>query len=295
MSTTRRKAIKNMMLGSAVAGISPSTFASGSQQGSGSAPLRNNIRQSACFWCYSGITLEDFCRNLKQMGLPAIDLLQPDELPMAQKYGLHCAMCYGGDLGIPKGWNDPQYHETMTKNYTETFPVIAKYGFKNVICFSGNRNGLDDETGLKNCVKGLKKLLPVAEKNGIVLVMELLNSKIDHHDYMCDHTAWGAELCKRLDSENFKLLYDIYHMQIMEGDVIRTIREFHPYLAHYHTGGVPGRRETDETQELYYPAVMRAILATGYQGYVAQEFVPTPKDSAGKIAALQKCVQICDV
>lgn len=295
MSTSRRKAIKNLMLGSALTGISPSILAAKPASQKDLSMLRNNIHQSACFWCYSGISLDDFCIDLKKMGLTAIDLLQPDQLPVAQKHGLYCAMCYGGDLGIPKGWNDPQYHETMIKNYTESMPVIAKYGFKNVICFSGNRNGMDDETGLKNCVEGLKKLLPVAEKDGLILVMELLNSKINHHDYMCDHTAWGVELCKRLGSENFKLLYDIYHMQIMEGDVIRTIRDNHQYIAHYHTGGVPGRREIDETQELYYPAIMRAIVDTGFQGHVAQEFVPTPKDSAGKIDSLKKCVQICDV
>lgn len=257
--------------------------------------LKNNIRQSACYWCYEGMPLDAFCKELEQMGLPAIDLLNPDELSVASNHGLYCAMCYGGDLGIPNGWNDPQNHQAMIKSYTEAFPLIAQYGFKNVICFSGNRNGMDDETGLKNCAEGLEKLLPEAEKNGIVLVMELLNSKIDHPDYMCDHTAWGVELCKRLDTENFKLLYDIYHMQIMEGDVISTIRDAHPFIAHYHTGGVPGRKEIDDSQELYYPAIMRAIRETGYKGYVAQEFIPTPPGQAGKIAALQKCVQLCDI
>lgn len=295
MNTTRRKAIKNMIVGSAIAGVSPSVLSAQSRDETYPDRLNDNIHQSACYWCYGGIALEDFCQYLRQIGLHAIDLLQPDQLAVAKKYDLYCAMCYGGDLGIPKGWNNPQYHETMIKNYSEMIPLIGKQGLKNVICFSGNRNGMDDETGLKNCVKGLKKLLPVAEKNGVVLVMELLNSKVDHHDYMCDHTAWGVELCKQLGSENFKLLYDIYHMQIMEGDVIRTIRDFHPYIAHYHTGGVPGRREIDDTQELYYPAIMRAIAATGYQGHVAQEFVPTPKDAAGKIASLQKCVKICDI
>lgn len=294
MPTSRRNAIKNMMLGSAVMGVSPSLLSAAPHQNE-SAMLKNNIHQSACFWCYHPIELEAFCAGLKGMGLKAVDLLQPNELPVAKKYGLTCPMCYGGDLGIPKGWNDPQYHAVMTKNYTESFPVIASYGFTNVICFSGHRNGMDDETGLKNCVTGLKKLLPIAEKHNIVLVMELLNSKVNHPDYMCDHTAWGVELCKRLGSEHFKLLYDIYHMQIMEGDVIRTIRDNHQYIAHYHTGGVPGRHELDETQELFYPAIMRAIVDTGYQGYVAQEFVPTPKDNQGKMAALKKCIQICDV
>ncbi|TAM94582.1 MAG: hydroxypyruvate isomerase [Chitinophagaceae bacterium] len=295
MPVSRRKVIKNIMLGSAIAGISPSVLGSAKSKKSLTVKLRNNIHQSACYWCYQSIPLDTFCDDLRRAGLTAIDLLQPEQFPVAQKHGLYCAMCYGGDLGLYKGWNDLQNHDIMIKNYTEQIPVIAKYGFKNVICFSGRRNGLDDETGLKNCVTGLKKILPVAEKNGVTVVMELLNSKIDHKGYMCDHTAWGVELCKQLDSENFKLLYDIYHMQIMEGDIIRTIRENYQYIAHYHTGGVPGRHEIDDTQELYYPAIMRAILETGFKGHVAQEFVPTPKDDAGKIAALEKCVGICDV
>lgn len=293
--TSRRTTIKQLILGGAAMSAVPSLALASSADENMNRPLKNNIHQSACYWCYGSIPLEEFCAALKKLGLPAIDLLQPDQLPLAQKYGLYCAMCYGGDLGIPKGFNDPQYHDTMIKNYTEQIPLIAKYGFKNVICFSGNRNGMDDETGLKNCAEGLKKILPVAEKHGMTMVMELLNSKVNHHDYMCDHTAWGVELCKNIGSENFKLLYDIYHMQIMEGDVIHTIRDNHQYIAHFHTGGVPGRHEIDDTQELYYPAIMRAILETGYQGHVAQEFVPTPKDNEGKLASLKKCVKICDV
>jgi hydroxypyruvate isomerase len=171
-------------------------------------------------------------------------------------------------------------------------PLVAKAGYTNLICFSGNKRGKDDETGLSNCVEGLKKILPLAEKHKVVLVMELLNSKVDHKDYQCDRTAWGVELCKRIGSPNFKLLYDIYHMQIDEGDVIRTIKANHQYIAHYHTGGVPGRNEIDTTQELYYPAIMDAILKTGFSGFVAQEFIPSWPD---KISALKKGVEICDV
>ena len=171
-------------------------------------------------------------------------------------------------------------------------PLVAKAGYKNLICFSGNRRGKDDETGLKNCVEGLKQLMPLAEKHNVVLVMELLNSKINHKDYQCDHTAWGAELAKRLGSENFKLLYDIYHMQIDEGDVIRNIQTFHPYISHYHTAGVPGRAEIDDTQELFYPAIVKAILATGFKGYVAQEFIPKQQD---KLQSLRNAIKICDV
>jgi hydroxypyruvate isomerase len=169
---------------------------------------------------------------------------------------------------------------------------MVKAGYKNVICFSGNRRGMDDDTGLKNCAEGLKRILPLAEKNGITIQMELLNSKVDHKDYMCDRTAWGVALAKMISSPNFKLLYDIYHMQIDEGDVIRTIRDNHQYIGHYHTAGNPGRHEIDQSQELNYPAIMNAIVATGYKGHVAQEFIPVKAD---KIASLREAINICDV
>ena len=174
-------------------------------------------------------------------------------------------------------------------------PLVAKAGYKNLICFSGNRNGMDNETGMKNCVDGLKQIMGLAEQNGVIIQMELFNSKVDHKDYMCDNSPWGVELCKRIGSPNFKLLYDIYHMQINEGDVIRTIRDNHNYFGHYHTAGVPGRHEIDDSQELFYPAIMKAIVATGFKGYVAQEFIPTGKENKEKISALKKAVKTCDV
>jgi len=198
----------------------------------------------------------------------------------------------GAGLGIEKGFNDPQYHEALIKSYEEVIPKAAAAGYKQIICFAGNRNGLSDEQGIKNCTVGLKRLMSVAEKYKVTVVMELLNSKVNHKDYQCDHTAWGASLVDNIGSEHFKLLYDIYHMQIMEGDVIATIKKFSNYISHYHTGGVPGRNEIDETQELNYPAIMKAILETGYKGYVAQEFIPKRPD---KLASLKQGVQICDV
>ena len=174
-------------------------------------------------------------------------------------------------------------------------PLLAKAGYKNLICFSGSRRGIDDETGWNNCAEGLKQIMGLAEKNKVEIVMELLNSKVNHKDYQCDRTAWGVELCKRTGSENFKLLYDIYHMQIDEGDVIRTIKDNHQYISHYHTGGVPGRNEIDETQELYYPAIMKAIVDLGFKGYVAQEFIPTQKTNEEKLVSLEKGIKICDV
>jgi hydroxypyruvate isomerase len=205
-------------------------------------------------------------------------------------------MCYtAGENSLTKGWNDPSQHARLVRDFTEIIPLMVKAGYKDVITFSGNRNGMDDATGLKNCAAGLKQVLPLAEKAGITIHMELLNSKVDHKDYMCDRSAWGVALCKELGSPNFKLLYDIYHMQIDEGDVIRTIRDNQQYFGHYHTGGVPGRHQINETQELYYPAIMKAIVETGFKGYVAQEFIPTGKNNDEKIAWLKDAIDRCDV
>ena len=209
-----------------------------------------------------------------------------------KKYGLDSPMCNGAEINLTDGFNDPRFHATLFKNYSEMIPRVAEAGYRNLICFSGSRRGLSDETGLANCVLGLAPLLKLAARHKVVLVMELLNSKINHKDYQCDRTAWGVALAKRLGSEQFKLLYDIYHMQIDEGDVIRTLTDNHAYIAHYHTGGVPGRNEIDDTQELYYPAILRAIKATGFTGYVAQEFIPKQPD---KVASLRKAIQLCDV
>lgn len=254
--------------------------------------LAGNINHSVCRWCYRDIPLEQLCEASKAMGLKSVELLNPDEWKVPIKYGLTCAMSFGSGLGIPKGFNDPQYHQQLLKDYTELIPKAVDHGLKNIICFSGNRNGISDSIGLENCAKGLAPVMKVAEKYKINIVMELLNSKVNHPDYQCDHTPWGVELCKKLGSENFKLLYDIYHMQIMEGDVIATIEKYHTYIAHYHTGGVPGRAEINETQELYYPAIMRAIVKTGYKGFVAQEFIPKGPDA---LASLKEGVKICDV
>ncbi|NHF58061.1 TIM barrel protein [Flavobacteriaceae bacterium TP-CH-4] len=254
--------------------------------------LKGNINHSACYWCYNSIPLEEFLQDLNELGMKAIDLTGPEEWPLLKKYDIHASMCWGAGMGIEKGWNDPTLHAELVADYLQIIPKVGEAGYTNLICFSGNRNGMDDEEGLQNCVTGLKQILPLAEKHGVVIQMELLNSKVDHKDYMCDHTLWGVELCKQLGSENFKLLYDIYHMQIMEGDIIRNIQDYHQYFGHYHTGGNPGRHEINDSQELNYPAIMKAIVETGYKGYVAQEFIPTYED---KIAALKEGITICDV
>lgn len=290
----RRKVIKNLLAGSAAIGASSLFPAFASQNKNKPAvELKGNINHSVCQWCYNFISLEELCIAVKEIGFNAIDLIAPKDWPMLQKYGIYSSMCYhGGEVSLTKGFNDKTYHPQLIKDYTDTIPLVAKAGYKNLICFSGNRNGMDDETGLKNCVEGLQQILPLAEQNGVIIQMELLNSKVDHKDYMCDKTAWGVELCKRLGSPNFKLLYDIYHMQIDEGDVIRTIQNNYQYIGHYHTAGVPGRHEIDEAQELYYPAIMKAILATGFKDYVAQEFMPAKED---KLKSLKEAVYLCDV
>jgi hydroxypyruvate isomerase len=254
--------------------------------------LKGRVNHSVCRWCYEDISLEDLCKAANSMGIKSIELTGPEEWPVLKKYGLISAMPWGAGLGIEKGFNNPDYHDELIESYEDIIPKVAAAGFDQVICFSGNRNGLSDEKGIANCAEGLKKLMPMAEKHGVTVTMELLNSKVNHPDYQCDHTAWGAKLADEIGSENFKLLYDIYHMQIMEGDVIATIKKFHPYISHYHTAGVPGRNEIDETQELYYPAIVRAILETGYTGYIGQEFIPKRED---KLASLKQGIEICDV
>ncbi len=258
--------------------------------------LKGNVNHSVCRWTFDFLSLDELCKAVKQIGFSAIDLLAPKDWPTVQQYGIYSSMCYtAGEVSLTKGFNNTLYHDQLVKDYLEVIPLMVKAGYKNLICFSGNRNGMDDETGLQHCVAGLQKILPLAEKNGITIQMELFNSKVDHKDYMCDKSDWGVELCKRLGSENFKLLYDIYHMQINEGDVIRTINNHHGYFGHYHTAGVPGRHEIDESQELYYPAIIKAILETGFKGYVAQEFISTGKTKEDKIAALKDGVRRCDI
>ena len=261
----------------------------------------SRIHHSVCRWCYAGISLEDLCLAAKDIGISSIELVMPDDLPLLKSHGLTCAMISfptgktptGIEVGtIEKSFNRLAHHDTLVAIYEPHMRAAAAAGAKQVICFPGNREGLSDEDGIRNCVIGLRRLLPLAEELGLTICMELLNSRIDHPDYQCDHSAWGIALCKALGSENFGLLYDIYHMQIMEGDIIRRIRENHRYFTHYHTGGCPGRNEIDDTQELNYPAIMRAIADTGYTGFVGQEFVPLDKDP---LASLRRGVEICTV
>ncbi len=259
---------------------------------------RGLLKQSVCKWCYPSLSVEALAAAGKEMGLRSVELLGPEDWAAVKKHGLICAMANPPDPPeegmhfITHGFNRREHHAWLVPAFKERIRAVAEAGFPNLICFSGNRAGLDDEEGLENCLAGLKQIMATAEQYGVRVCMELLNSKPGGHvDYMCDHTSWGVALVDRVGSDHFKLLYDIYHMQIMEGDIIRTIREHRDYIAHYHTGGNPGRHEIDETQELHYPAIMRAILETGFDGYVAQEFIPT----RDPLTSLRQGVAICDV
>ena len=254
--------------------------------------MKGNINHSVCKWCYSQISLEEFASGVKSIGITGIDLIGPDQWPVLKKHGLTSSMCNGAEISLTEGWNDKQYHAILVDSYLKHIDLVAAAGYTNLICFSGNRRAIDDETGMDNCTEGLKKIMGRAEKKGVIIQMELLNSKVDHKDYMCDNSSWGFELCRRVGSSNFKLLYDIYHMQINEGDIIRTINENHQFIGHYHTAGVPGRNEIDQSQELFYPAIMKAIVDSGFKGFVAQEFIPKNKQP---MQSLENAIMICDV
>jgi hydroxypyruvate isomerase len=287
MDITRRDALKAMAGTAALAALPLGRSENTAPQ----APVPDpsgSFHHSACRWCYEKIPLDDLAREGKRVGLESVELLDPVDWPVVRKYGLTCAMA-NGTTKIPEGLNRLEHHAAMVPSMIERIGACADAGLPNVICFSGNRAGMDDELGLANCAVALKQIVGTAEKRNVTVCMELLNSKVNHHDYMCDHTAWGVELVKRVGSERFKLLYDIYHMQIMEGDVVRTITDNHQYIGHYHTGGVPGRHEIDGTQELNYAAISRAIKATGFRGFMAQEYIPLHDPFVSLAQALATC------
>ncbi len=254
-----------------------------------------SFRHSVCRWPFPKLTVDQLSRMAQELGLDSVELLEPEEWAIARRYGLTCAMGYATvpdpRSRLTRGFNRVEHHAWLLPAYERAIPLAAAAKIPNLICFSGNRDGMSDEQGLDVCARGLAALMPAAERHGVTICMELLNSKVDHPDYQCDRTPWGVSLVRRIGSNRFRLLYDIYHMQIMEGDVIRTIRDNHEYIAHYHTAGVPGRHEIDDSQELNYPAIMRAIAGTGFAGYVAQEFIPTRDPRT----ALAEAVRLCTV
>lgn len=254
------------------------------------AASAGRLKQSAARWCYSKIPLDDFCRQAAEINLSGIDLVNADEWPTLRKYGLTPAMTPGAGT-IAVAWNRKENHDPLEKEMRENIAKAAEAKVPNVITFSGNRLGMSDDEGKDNCITGLRRVKKVAEDSGVTICLELLNSKVNHKDYMCDHTKWGVDVIKAVDSPRVKLLYDIYHMQIMEGDVIRTIRDNIQSIAHFHTGGVPGRHELDDTQELQWRTVAQAIADLNFEGYFAHEFVPV-KDP---IASLKQAVVLCTV
>lgn len=288
MSLNRRDLIK-IALASATISTLPKNASASTQ------PLKGNIRHAVARWTFEELSIEQLCQTVLKLGFNAIDLVGPDDWPTLKKYGIDSSMCNGAEPSLTEGWCEPKYHDDLTKRYLKHIDLVADAGYTNLILFTGNKRGMTYEEGLENCVTGLQRIVPHAEKRGVVLFLELFNSRVDHPDYMADNSAWGVELCKRLGSENFKLLFDIYHMQINEGDIIRSIEKNHHYFGHYHTAGVPGRHEIGDNQELNYAAIMRAITKAGHQGYVSQEFIPTPKTLEGRIASLNEAIQICDV
>ena len=261
------------------------------QNGAPAVARKGRIHQSACRWCYEKIPLDELCARGAQLGLQGIDLLEPAEFEVPRRYGLLCTMGYAGGGDIDKGLNRTENHAAIEAELRRTIPLAAKSQVPNVITFSGLRDGLSDDEGARNTVAGLRRLRPIAEDHGVTLNLELLNSKRDHRGYMCDHTAWGVRVVSEVDSPRIKLLYDIYHMQIMEGDLVATIRNNAQWIGHFHTGGVPGRHELDDTQEIHWPAVMRAIADSGFGGYVAHEFKPT----RDPLTSLAEAVALCDV
>ena len=282
---------RSMMKTTAAIGAAALTSSSALAEPTTSSPpaMKGRIRHSACQWCFKDWDMETFCANAQKLGLVGIDLLGPDWFPTLKKYNLIGTMTRSH--GIGKGLNRKENWDECLGQIRTAIEVTSEAGYPNVICFSGNRDGMDNEEGLKNCAAALKQVVGLAEEKKVTICMELLNSKLNHKDYMCDRTPWGAKLVDTVGSDRFKLLYDIYHMQIDEGDVIATIRKYKDQIGHYHTAGVPGRNEIDDTQELYYPAIMRAIADTGFKGVVAQEFIPK-RDA---YASLAESIKICDV
>lgn len=281
---TRRDLLKSSVVGVAVSQLSP--FAR-----SETITRKGRIRQSVCQWCYRNIPVERLAEYSASIGLKGVDLLKPDEYEIPHRFGIICTMGYAGAGDIPNALNRVENHAAIEQALRTNIPRAAKAGVPNVITFSGNRAGMSDEEGARNTVAGLNRVKKIAEDNGVTICLELLNSKYNHHDYMCDHTAWGVRVMQEVNSPNVKLLYDIYHMQLMEGDLIDTIRQNIQWIGHFHTGGVPGRHELDGTQEVQWDGVMRAIAETGFKGYVAHEFIPT----GDPLVSLRKAVDLCDV
>jgi hydroxypyruvate isomerase len=283
---------RELIRGGLALAITPGIGAEAQAARTESAVVRKGrIRQSVCRWCYQGIALEELCALSAKIGLKGIDLLQPEEWSIPRRYGLVCTMGYAGGGDIGNAMNRVENHAAIEEAFRRNIPMAAKMNVPNVITFSGNRNGMAESEGARNTVLGLNRVKKIAEDNGVTINLELLNSRKDHHDYMADRTTWGVQVMEQVNSPNVKLLYDIYHMQIMEGDLIQTIRDNIRWIGHFHTGGVPGRHELNDQQEVQWDGVMRAIAELDFKDYVAHEFVPRGDPLAG----LRQAVDLCDV
>ena len=283
---SRRAALK---AGLAATALRP--LAAIAQGEAGVAPRKNKIHQSVCRWCYKDTPLDQLCAYAAQIGLKGVDLLQPDEYDVPRRYGLICTMGYAGGGTIPDALNRIENHAAIEASFRTNIPLAAKASVPNVITFSGVRRGMADDEGARNTIVGLNRVKKIAEDNGVNICLELLNSKVNHPDYMADHTAWGVRVMQEVNSPNVKLLYDIYHMQIMEGDLIATITANIQWMGHFHTGGVPGRHELDNTQEVQWDGVMRAIAGSSFKGYVAHELLPVHDP----FTSLRAAADLCDV
>ncbi len=287
-SITRREAI------AASAGLAGALLL----PGTGPAPLvraagPGRLKQSVCRWAWGGLSLDRLCRAGKALGLAGIDLLNIPDWQRVVDYGLLCTMGYPADRPDfnTTGFNDRRHHPMLLRELEGALPLAARHGIPNLLAMVGNREGRSDADGIAACAEGLRQIAPLAEEQGVTICVELLNSRVDHKDYQGDHTAFGLAVLREVGSPRVRLLYDIYHMQIMEGDIIRTIRDHLPEIGHFHTGGVPGRHELDGSQELQYPAIARAIADAGFTGYLAHEFEPT----GNPIASLRQAVEACRV
>lgn len=253
-------------------------------------PRKNRLRHSVARWCFGGMDLDDLARQSAAMGIDSVEILGPGDFDVVKKHGIGCAVAIGiGSIG--DAWNRKELHDGMVAQAEALIPQCAAAGVPNIVIFSGNKRGQPDREGIANCIAGLRRVAPIAEKHGVTLVMEILNSKVDHGDYAFDRMSYGLEVVQGVGSERMKILYDIYHAQIMEGDVIHTIKDHHASIGHYHTAGVPGRNELDDTQELHYPAICRAIVETGYKGWLGQEFIP----KRDPMTSLREAIDLCDV
>ena len=290
----RRTFVRSAGAALPLAGCAPAALVDGDRQRASTTPpaAAQSFRHSVTRWPFGSWSLDELCETAAELGIESVELVQPSDAPVLARYGLACAMTAHPD-GIPdalrRGWNCHEHHDDLVPAYRRQLAETADAGWDRLICFSGNRDGLDDQAGLETMAQGIERILPDAERLGVTLCIELFNSKVDHPDYMADSTAWGLALVERLGSERFRILYDIYHMQIMEGDVIRTVTDHLDAFAHFHTAGVPGRHEIDESQELFYPAIMRALSAAGFSGFVGQEFIPTGDPRAALADAVARC------